>query len=185
MWLWLSLKCGQLPTASPGITNIHFADFREHMKQGINSQQLWKKKKAWHEIKWLKKNIFIGYGTLRSQKKPCVQFKHAWWYELLRRFQTLLHFCSTPKSSHPSTTKKTKTLKKTEKKHWVHLALLHVKNARSNLCENSLTSLVIVNQEHVYWCEKKPTTGITKREREKKKRVRSWLTLSAFQSGEI
>lgn len=61
MWLWLGLKCAQLLAASPVITNIHLPDVKEHMKQGISSQQLQKKKSfTWNKMA---KKIFTGIGT--------------------------------------------------------------------------------------------------------------------------
>lgn len=83
-------------------------------------------------------------------------------------FQTLLRFCLTPKSSHPNTTKKMKTEKKyRKKKHWVHLALVHVKNANNNLCESPLTSLVIVTRSICIHVKNSKLLAV-------QKRVRSW-----------
>lgn len=52
-------------------------------------------------------------------------------------------------------------------KHWVHLALVHMKNANNNLCESPLTSLVIVTRSTCI--DVKKAAGSTKRVR-----LRSW-----------
>lgn len=67
---------------------------------------------------------------------------------------------------------------KGENKKDVLLALVHVKNANNNQRESPLTSLVNVNQEHVYRCGKKPTAG-------KKKSKQLVKMLSVLQSGKI
>lgn len=70
-------------------------------------------------------------------------------FDVSRHFYVSAQHPSPPDATPP---KKTNTIKK---KHRVHLALLHVKHANNNLHESPLTSLLIVNQEHVYRYERK------------------------------
>lgn len=93
-------------------------------------------------------------------------------FDVSRHFYVSAQHPSPPDATPP---KKTNTIKK---KHRVHLALLHVKHANNNLRESPLTSLLIVNQEHVYRYEKKK-----KKKGQLLSAQKNSKTLSAFRPG--